>query len=71
VTAARPGEWTQIDSTPLDVRVVHDDGTVDRVELTGLVDQATRTIAAAVLRPTTKAVGRGAVAGPGADARCQ
>jgi putative transposase len=56
VPAARPGEWTQIDSTPLDVRVVHDDGTVDRVELTGLVDQATRTIAAAVLRPTTKAV---------------
>jgi hypothetical protein len=56
VTATRPGEWTQIDSTPLDVRVVHDDGTVDRVELTGLVDQATRTIAAAVLRPTTKAV---------------
>ena len=56
VTAARPGEWTQIDSTPLDVRVVHDDGTVDRVELTGLVDQATRTIAAAVLRPATKAV---------------
>jgi hypothetical protein len=36
--------------------VVHDDGTVDRVELTGLVDQGTRTIAAAVLRPTTKAV---------------
>jgi putative transposase len=56
VTAARPGEWTEIDSTPLDVRVVLDDGTVDRAELTGLVDQATRTIAAAVLRPTTKAV---------------
>jgi putative transposase len=56
VTAARPGEWTEIDSTPLDVRVVLDDGTVDRVELTGLVDQATRTIAAAVLCPTTKAV---------------
>jgi pentapeptide repeat protein len=56
VTAARPGEWTQIDSTPLDVRVVLDDGLVDRVELTGLVDQATRTLAAAVLRPTTKAV---------------
>ena len=56
VTAARPGEWTEIESTPLDVRVVLDDGTVDRVELTGLVDQATRTIAAAVLRPTTKAV---------------
>jgi hypothetical protein len=56
VTAARPGEWTEIDSTPLDVRVVLDDGLVDRVELTGLVDQATRTLAAAVLRPTTKAV---------------
>ena len=56
ITATRPGEWVQIDSTPLDVRVVLDDGTVDRVELTGLVDQATRTIPAAVLRPTTKAV---------------
>src|SRR5215470_13265755 len=56
VTAARPGEWTEIDSTPLDVRVVLDDGTVDRVELTGLVDLATRTLAAAVLRPSTKAV---------------
>lgn len=36
--------------------MVHDDGTVDRVELTGLVDQAACTIAAAVLRPTTKAI---------------
>ena len=69
VTAARPGEWTQIDSTPLDVRVVHDDGTVDRVELTGLVDQATRTIAAAVLRPDHQGCRRRAAAGPGADAR--
>lgn len=56
VTVLRPGEWCPIDSTPLDVRVVLDDGTVDRVELTMLVDIATRTIAAAVLRPTTKAV---------------
>jgi len=32
---ARPGEWTQIDSTPLDVRVVHDDGTVDRADQPG------------------------------------
>jgi putative transposase len=56
ITATRPGELMQIDSTPLDVRVVLDDGLVDRVELTGLVDQATRTIGAAVLRPTTKAV---------------
>ena len=56
ITATRPGEWVQIDSTPLDVRVVLDDGTVDRVELAGLVDQATHGIQAAVLRPTTKAV---------------
>jgi transposase InsO family protein len=56
ITAARPGELMQIDSTPLDVRAVLEDGLVDRVELTALVDQATRTIAAAVLRPSTKAV---------------
>ena len=56
VSVLRPGEWCPIDSTPLDVRVVLDDGTVDRAELTMLVDIATRTIAAAVLRPTTKAV---------------
>lgn len=35
----------EIDSTPLDVLVVHDDGTVDTVELTGMVDIATRTLA--------------------------
>jgi metabolite-proton symporter len=46
----------QIDSTPLDVRAVLDNGLVDRAELTGLVDQATRTLAAVVLRPTTKSV---------------
>ncbi|MFE6749979.1 Mu transposase C-terminal domain-containing protein [Kitasatospora purpeofusca] len=56
LTAARPGEVMEIDSTPLDVMVIHDDGTVDRCELTGLVDLATRTLAAVVLRPSTKAV---------------
>jgi hypothetical protein len=56
VTVARPGEVVEIDSTPLDVRVVLDDGVVDRVELTGMVDIATRSIPSAVLRPTTKAV---------------
>jgi len=56
VTAARPGEWVQIDSTPLDVRVVLDNGLPDRVELTWMIDLATGTIPAAVLRPTTKAV---------------
>jgi len=56
VTAVRPGEWTQIDSTPMDVRVVLDNGEVDRVELSWIIDLATRTVPAAVLRPTTKAI---------------
>jgi transposase InsO family protein len=56
LTAARPGEVMEIDSTPLDVMVIHDDGEGDRCELTGLVDVATRTLAAVVLRPSTKAV---------------
>ena len=56
VTATRPGEWMQIDSTPLDVRIVLDNGMIDRAELTWLIDFATRTIPAAVLRPTTKSV---------------
>jgi transposase InsO family protein len=56
VRVLRPGEWVHVDSTPLDVRVVLDDGTVDRAELTWLIDIATRSIPAAVLRPTTKAV---------------
>ena len=41
VSAGRPGEWMQIDSTPLDVRVVLDDGLVDRVELTLMIGLAT------------------------------
>ncbi|GJF18828.1 transposase [Mycolicibacterium cyprinidarum] len=56
ITVVRPGEMVDIDSTLLDVRVVLDDGMVDRVELTAMVDNATRSIPAAVLRPTTKAV---------------
>jgi len=55
VTAVRPGEWMQIDSTPIDVRVVLDTGVVDRAELTWIIDLATKTIPAAVLRPTAKA----------------
>jgi hypothetical protein len=56
VTVSAPGELMQIDSTPLDVLVLLDDGVVGRVELTGMIDVATRTVTAAVLRPTTKAV---------------
>ncbi|WP_242606306.1 Mu transposase C-terminal domain-containing protein [Protofrankia symbiont of Coriaria ruscifolia] len=56
-TAARPGEIVQIDTTPLDVLAVLDDGVTGRVELTIAVDVATRGICAAVLRPAgTKAV---------------
>ena len=54
--AFAPGEVMQIDSTPLDVLVLLDNGVTGRVELTAMVDVATRTLSAAVLRPTTKAV---------------
>jgi transposase InsO family protein len=55
--AARPGEQVQIDSTPMDVLVLLDDGTPAQADLTIVVDVATRTICAAVLRPVgTKAV---------------
>jgi hypothetical protein len=50
-----PGEVMEIDSTPLDVMVRLDDGVEGRVELTGMVDVATRTVTAAVLQPTAKA----------------
>lgn len=52
---AAPGEVVQIDSTPLDVLVLLDDGVTGRVEMTGMIDVATRVVPAAVLRPTTKA----------------
>ncbi|WP_229841520.1 Mu transposase C-terminal domain-containing protein [Streptomyces brasiliensis] len=55
VPACAPGEWMQIDSTPLDVLVRLDEGIAEKVELTGMVDLATRSLPAAVLRPTTKA----------------
>jgi transposase InsO family protein len=49
--ATAPGELVQIDSTDLDVWVMGDDGQPARVELTVVVDVATRSILAAVLRP--------------------
>ena len=52
--AAAPGDLMQIDSTPLDVLVRLDGGVTGRVDLTGIIDVATRTVTAAVLRPTTK-----------------
>jgi putative transposase len=56
LAVAAPGEVVQIDSTPLDVLVLLDKGVTGRVELTGMIDVATRTVTAAVLRPTTKSV---------------
>jgi hypothetical protein len=53
---AAPGELMEIDSTPLDVLVLLDDGIPGRVELTGLIDVATRTVPAAVISPTAKSV---------------
>ena len=46
----------EIDSTPLDVLVMLDDGVPGRVELTGIIDVATRTVPAAVLRPSARSV---------------
>ncbi|WP_342338894.1 MULTISPECIES: Mu transposase C-terminal domain-containing protein [unclassified Rhodococcus (in: high G+C Gram-positive bacteria)] len=51
-----PGEVMQIDCTPLDVLVRLDDGVTGRIDLTGMIDVATRTVTAAVLPPTTKSV---------------
>ena len=56
VTVCRPGELMEIDSTPFDVLVRLENGVVDRCELVGMADVATRSITAAVLRPTTKSV---------------
>ncbi|WP_082506821.1 Mu transposase C-terminal domain-containing protein [Arthrobacter sp. Leaf337] len=56
VYPVRPGELMQIDSTALDIAVELDDGVIGRVELTAMVDIATRSIPAAVVRPATKAV---------------
>ena len=56
LAVAAPGEVMEIDSTPLDVMVWLDDGVPGRVDLTGIIDVATRTVTAAVLRPTTRSV---------------
>lgn len=56
VTVCRPGELMEIDATPFDVLVRLDNGVVDRCEMVGMVDVATRSITAVVLRPTMKSV---------------
>ncbi|MFF4673835.1 transposase [Streptomyces sp. NPDC001279] len=49
--ALRPGELVMLDSTPLDVLAVLDDGVTGRLELSIALDVATRSICAAVVRP--------------------
>lgn len=54
---SRPGELTEVDSTPLDLMVIYPDGSTGRVDLTVMLDIATRTPCAAILRPiATKSV---------------
>jgi hypothetical protein len=54
---SRPGELTEVDSTPMDLMVIYPDGTTGRVDLTVMLDIATRTLCAAILRPVaTKSV---------------
>ncbi|HEU5423255.1 MAG TPA: TnsA-like heteromeric transposase endonuclease subunit, partial [Nitrolancea sp.] len=55
-SVTRPGELMEIDSTPLDIAVRLPRGVVGRVELTAIIDVGSRSVPAAVLRPTTKAV---------------
>lgn len=55
--ALRPGELVEMDSTRIDVMMRIDEETVGRPELTILIDVATRSILAALLRPEgTKSV---------------
>jgi hypothetical protein len=56
VAALRPGENVPIDSNKLDIMCRYADGVVRRAELTMAIDVATRTIAAGIIAPTTKAV---------------
>ncbi len=51
-----PGDLMQIDSTPLDVLVRLDDGVVCRVDLTGIIDVATRTVVRVVRHPAAQVV---------------
>lgn len=54
---SRPGELTEVDSTPMDLLVIYPDGSTGRVDLTLMLDVATRTLCAAILRPVaTKSV---------------
>ena len=66
-TVSAPGEVMEIDSTPLDVMVLLDDGVVGRVDLTGIID-VTRTVrgGAAPDHPQRRCQ---RAAGPRADSR--
>jgi hypothetical protein len=61
VIALRPGEDVPIDTNKLDIMCRYADGVIRRAELTMAIDVATRTIAAGIIAPTTKAVDAAAV----------
>ncbi|MFE2106930.1 transposase [Kitasatospora sp. NPDC059463] len=49
--ALQPGELMQMDTTPLHVKALGDDGAVISAEATGLIDVASRTVAAIMIIP--------------------
>jgi hypothetical protein len=54
---SRPGELTEVDCTPMDLLVIYPDGSTGRIDPTVMLDIATRTLCAAILRPVaTKSV---------------
>ena len=61
VTALRPGEDVPIDTNTLDIMCRYADGIIRRAELTMAIDVTTRSILAAIIAPTTKAVDAAAV----------
>ncbi|MEK2479063.1 hypothetical protein [Streptomyces noursei] len=56
--ALRPGQVVQIDTTPLKVKTVGDDGEVISVELTSAIDVASRSNAAVMIVPVGTGEGR-------------
>jgi hypothetical protein len=68
-TVSAPGEVMEIDSTPLDVMVLLDDGVVGRVDLTGIIDVATGDGVRGGAAPDHPQRRRQRAAGPRADSR--
>lgn len=48
----RPGQLVEVDSTPLNIMALMPDGSTGKVDLTAMIDVATRTPLALIVRPT-------------------